>query len=762
MPHSHNDPGWLKTVEGYFALSTKSILTNIVNKLTEHKNMTFIWSEASYMFMWWEEADTEARNKLRVLLDSGRLEITTGGWVMTDEANVDFFSMVDQLVEGHEFMRRELGVVPSSSWSVDSFGHGGAFPHLLAKSEINNMVIMRIHYAWKEWLARHQNGDFLWKQSWEKDGNSAPLCHNFPYDIYSIKHSCGPNPQTCLGFDFRHLDGEYNEFTAHYSPINQGNLKERAELLLEQYGRTGSLLPHNVVLVPLGDDFRYSNELEFDQQYSNYIKIMEHINSGKYNAHISFGTLKDYFSEVRSRMNEFPTLTGDFHVYSDIFSEGQPAYWSGYYFTRPYTKLLSRQVSSKLRGVEILYSIAMGMARRGDFDLPMSALVSMYKNLVSARRSLALFQHHDAITGTSKGFVMDDYEQKLDNALEVVNGMEVVLVHYLIQERQQEIILNRPLLHTNRRNKGENWQEETVLHISPAKEHKIVLFNSLAHSVYRAGHFQTNNVNLCVFDEEQNLVDSQISPVFNITGKPSLSFQSFNVWFVVELEALSIAVYTVKECTEARKPTKVYCKKCRNSEKYGSFHLKSIPDGAIQLENQIYKLLFDPESRLLNNVTNKVNGVSKQINLDFSSYTSQFYRSGAYLFAVEMINGVPTETKLFSFNDIVETIIVSGPVFSELKVLWQVTGVGGIATFLHTVRLHHDTGPLSEAIHIENQFDFGPSPNFRDTEFFMRFETGVKNGEENVMFTDQAGLGMVRRVYAEQAGLEGNFRSMSS
>lgn len=64
MPHSHTDPGWLQTVEGYFATSTKSIISNVVNKLTQHTNMTFIWSEASYMFMWWDAANQEDRSNI--------------------------------------------------------------------------------------------------------------------------------------------------------------------------------------------------------------------------------------------------------------------------------------------------------------------------------------------------------------------------------------------------------------------------------------------------------------------------------------------------------------------------------------------------------------------------------------------------------------------------------------------------------------------------------------------------------------------------
>ena len=49
----------------------------------------------------------------------------------------------------------------------------------------------------------------------------------------------------------------FNEYTRATRPITPSNIKERSELILDQYGKTGSLYPHNVVLVPLGDDFMY-------------------------------------------------------------------------------------------------------------------------------------------------------------------------------------------------------------------------------------------------------------------------------------------------------------------------------------------------------------------------------------------------------------------------------------------------------------------------------------------------------------------------
>lgn len=150
LPHSHNDPGWLKSFTNYFESDTRAILDLVVEKLTEMKEMKFIWTEISFLDLWWQQATSDQQAAFKHLVTEGRIEIMTGGWVMTDEANVHFHAMLDQLIEGHQWVKNNLGVQPKIGWSIDPFGQCSTVPHFLASSGFDGAIIQRIHYSWKE------------------------------------------------------------------------------------------------------------------------------------------------------------------------------------------------------------------------------------------------------------------------------------------------------------------------------------------------------------------------------------------------------------------------------------------------------------------------------------------------------------------------------------------------------------------------------------------------------------------------------------
>jgi len=193
------------------------------------------------------------------------------------------------------------------------------------------------------------------------------------------------------------------------------NVEERAFLLLDQYQKKSLLYGgpnnHNVVLIPLGDDFRWQDMTEANDQFNNYQLLMDYMNSREdWNVNARFGTLSDYFEVLRvqsdAKNRKFETLSGDFFTYADR----QDHYWSGYYTSRVFYKRLDRIVEYYLRNAEIAFSLSnlIEMDRENKFE----QANSLFKDLLVARRNLALFQHHDGITGTSKADVVFDYANK--------------------------------------------------------------------------------------------------------------------------------------------------------------------------------------------------------------------------------------------------------------------------------------------------------------------------------------------------------------
>lgn len=57
--------------------------------------LVIIWVSFSFF-----SAHPTKKMVVKRLVKDGRLEMTTGGWVMTDEATCHIYAMLDQLIEG--------------------------------------------------------------------------------------------------------------------------------------------------------------------------------------------------------------------------------------------------------------------------------------------------------------------------------------------------------------------------------------------------------------------------------------------------------------------------------------------------------------------------------------------------------------------------------------------------------------------------------------------------------------------------------------
>ena len=174
--NAHIDPMWIwDWDEGmHEVLQT---FRAAVERLDEDPGLRFTASSASY-YRWVMDTAPDLFARIRELVRAGRWVVTGGQWVEPDCNLPSGESVCRQFLYGQRFLAEHLGVTATVGYNVDSFGHSGTLPQLLAASGLGSYVFMRPGPDEKAIASPA----FRWRGT---DGTEVPA-YRIPYD-YSTR-----------------------------------------------------------------------------------------------------------------------------------------------------------------------------------------------------------------------------------------------------------------------------------------------------------------------------------------------------------------------------------------------------------------------------------------------------------------------------------------------------------------------------------------------------------------------------------------------
>jgi len=161
------------------------------------------------------------------------------------------------------------------------------------------------------------------------------------------------------------------------------------------------------VMILWGDDFSFQNA---KAQYKNLELAMELANNyQKVNMEFVQSTPQTYVNALKAENLEYPVKTDDFFPYA----KANHFYWSGYYSTRPGFKKQVKETSAMFTAQSNLAAekvIEEGVTPKEIEDIMDSNFAML--------DALGVAQHHDAITGTGRQYVNNDFQYRLQQGLD--------------------------------------------------------------------------------------------------------------------------------------------------------------------------------------------------------------------------------------------------------------------------------------------------------------------------------------------------------
>ncbi|KAJ4981597.1 hypothetical protein NE237_032434 [Protea cynaroides] len=707
VPHSHDDVGWLKTIDQYYVGSNNSIqgacvrnvLDSVVVSLLRDPNRKFIFAEQAFFQRWWAEQTEETQEQVRKLVDSGQLEFINGGWCMHDEATCHYIDMIDQTTLGHRIIKKQFNKIPRAGWQIDPFGHSAVQAYLFgAELGFDSLHFARIDYQDQEKRKKDKSFEVIWRGSKTFGSSSQIFTNAFHNTIYGP-----PN-----GFHF-----EVNDDS---SPVQDNpllfdyNVEKRVNDFIDAAMAQTNETRTNHIMWTMGDDFQYQYAESWFKQMD---KLIHYVNKdGRVNA--LYSTPSIYVDAKNAANESWPLKNDDYFPYADR----KNAYWTGFFTSRPALKRYVRILSG--------YYLA---ARQLEF---LTGRKSSGPNTFSLGDALGIVQHHDAVTGTAKQHTTNDYAKRL-----AIGASEAETVVNLALS-----CLSNPKSGNQCANPIVKFSQCPLLNLSycpPAEEVipdgknlVIVAYNPLGWSRTDIIRIPVNDAYLDVKDSEGNIMEAQFVGVDSATSNLRNFYtkayegvspkQAPKYWllFRASVPPLGWNTYFISKTSG------------KENVKSGFLSVMDVPQNeTIEVGPGDLKMSFSSTSGTLKRMINYKTGFNIPIQQSYLWYTSSGgdsdpQASGAYVFR-------PNDSSAIPVSQSVILKVMHGPLVDEVHQQFN-------SWIYQVTRIYKDKE------HAEVEFTIGPIPvdDGVGKEVITRMKTNMATNK--VFYTDSNGRDFIKRV----------------
>ena len=275
VPHTHDDVGWLKTVDEYYYGANNSIqhagvqyiLDSVIPQLSADRSKRFIYVEIAFFERWWNEQSHAMQANVTKLVQEKRLEFINAGWCMNDEASTNYNAIIDQMTYGLNFVQEKFGsdARPRIAWHIDPFGHSSEQASIFSQMSFDGFFLGRIDYADKKLRLEQQRMELVWRGSRNLGQNS---------DIFTgvLYNNYAPPRGFC-----------YDQSCKDAIPIQDDptlfdyNVNDAVERFVKASRDQASHYKTKHILMTMGEDFQYENANTWFKNIDKLIKYVKRV-----------------------------------------------------------------------------------------------------------------------------------------------------------------------------------------------------------------------------------------------------------------------------------------------------------------------------------------------------------------------------------------------------------------------------------------------------------------------------------------------------